>query len=88
MHRQDRKLFPRKLEELVPVYLPEIPRCPNSDKETYSHGYEVSSTGTQFTLMCTQARIVRDSGLDGMFHQYSSQSGLETLMPRIKHSQR
>ena len=63
-YSNEHRLYPKKLSELMPHYLLEIPTCPAAQADTYSIGYErgtrptiqgqerISSQDT-YTVMCS-----------------------------------
>ncbi len=50
LYRTHNPRVPERLEQLIPRYLPEIPRCPKAKKDTYSESYLVYKT--KYTLFC------------------------------------
>lgn len=74
-HAHDHQ-FPKKLGELIPAYLPAIPRCPVARKDTFSPGYSVGSEFEVFTLTCA-GRHHKAVGLGKGFPRLYSEGGLK-----------
>lgn len=51
--------FPKKLEDLVPEYLPEIPQCHGGAKDTYSGSYVTNRESNLFTYYCRGCNHIR-----------------------------
>lgn len=60
-------LYPKQLSELVPSYLPSLPNCPASGRETYSEGYKPGTDHHSWTLTCSQHDNLNHGPLIGDF---------------------
>jgi hypothetical protein len=70
--------YPSSLMELVPKYLPAIPRCPLSDHDTYLEGYSIKSRPDWYLVYCRGDAHAKD-GLAADFPRFSSDKGPEPL---------
>ena len=67
------KMAPRQLQMLVPEYLPEIPECPASQRNSYPCGYTAS--GSRWTIMCSGEHHA-DAGVPPGYPRASSLDGV------------
>ncbi len=73
--------YPSRLQQLVPDYLYRIPRCPAAGRDTYSPGYQVTSSPARFTVVC----FGHNHAADDVFPNnpsYDSQTGVEVHYQR------
>ena len=71
-------MYPKKLSDLIPEYIPGLPACPADGTDTYSNAYQVSASPdftNAYTVICeghhhAEARFPTD------FPRYTSTAGL------------
>lgn len=51
-YKQDKGHYPVTLSQLIPDYLRTIPTCPSAIKDTYTEGYIISNSLSNFTVYC------------------------------------
>ncbi len=85
MYSTDHKgKYPEKLNELVPDYLPKIPRCPSAGKDTYSPSYllKKEGSGESYNLFCLGSNHTA-SGLGKDFPRYEYSLGTVKEKPGL-----
>lgn len=68
-------LYPRKLGDVRPDYLRQIPTCPSAKADTYSETYQVSTKPDSFTFYC-RGHHHQKAGLGPNLPSYSTETGL------------
>lgn len=63
--------YPPTLDLLTPNYLKVLRRCPQARRDTYSPGYERSTSPDAYTIVCAGANHA-EQGAAANFPQYSS----------------
>lgn len=75
--------YPKRLDQLVPTYLREIPRCPVAHHDTYSHNYRSWSNPDDYILCCTGAHHVAVLGGPNL-PAYTAEAGLISWGANLK----
>jgi len=52
-YERDHGAYPKRLQQLVPEYLSELPSCPQAGRETYSEGFETRVDDWFMQVGCT-----------------------------------
>lgn len=72
--------YPGQLDQLVPIYLKEIPRCPAAGRDTYSTNYRRWRHPDDFGLCCSGSNHLRVMGAN--LPAYTSCAGLVAWQAR------
>jgi hypothetical protein len=74
---KDYKKFPHKLDDLIPRYLDEFPKCPvTGDSHSYIESYKYNDAGGIFTIYCS-GHFHKNADVPENFPSYSKKWGLK-----------
>lgn len=70
--------YPKSLTELVPKYLPVMPRCSLADHDTYADSYSMKSRPDWYLFYC-KGKANATEGLAADLPRFSSDKGMEPM---------
>lgn len=77
MYHLEHKRYPQQLQDLLPyLHLSSIPRCPTTQTDTYSAGYQFDQLTGEYTISCSGSNHASlGYGADEPFYSFSKGLG-------------